>query len=84
MEKLIEEYKPDIFCAGIKEKYAVQKMGVPMKQLHSYDYGGPFAGFVGAINWYREIDRAVNSRIWNLIGAPWEKSSTLHGSFVKK
>ncbi|MDC7227760.1 MAG: nitrogenase molybdenum-iron protein alpha chain [Spirochaetales bacterium] len=84
MEKLIEEYRPSIFCAGIKEKYSVQKMGVPMKQLHSYDYGGPFAGFAGAINWYREIDRAVNSKVWKLIGAPWEKSNTLHGSFVNK
>ena len=46
-EKLIEIYKPDIFCAGIKEKYSVQKMGVPLKQLHSYDYGGPYAGFHG-------------------------------------
>ncbi len=34
MEKLIELYKPDIFCAGIKEKYCVQKMGIPLKQLH--------------------------------------------------
>ena len=84
MDRLIDEYRPDIFCAGIKEKYGVQKMGVPMKQLHSYDYGGPFAGFVGAINWYREIDRSVNSRVWSLIGAPWEKNSTLHGSFVRK
>ena len=48
-EKLIELYKPDIFCAGIKEKYVVQKMGVPCKQLHSYDYGGPYAAFRGAI-----------------------------------
>ena len=84
MEKLIEVYKPSIFCAGIKEKFCVQKMGVPMKQLHSYDYGGPFAGFAGAINWYREIARATNSRVWSLIGAPWEKSNTLHGSFVNK
>ncbi|MDA3927861.1 MAG: nitrogenase component I subunit alpha, partial [Prolixibacteraceae bacterium] len=42
-EKIIEMMKPDIFCAGIKEKYVVQKMGVPLKQLHSYDYGGPYA-----------------------------------------
>ncbi|MFW6244675.1 MAG: nitrogenase component I subunit alpha, partial [Fibrobacterota bacterium] len=48
-DKLIEKYKPDVFCAGIKEKYAIQKMGIPCKQLHSYDYGGPFAGFKGAI-----------------------------------
>ena len=43
-ERLLEIYKPRIFCAGIKEKYAVQKMGIPCKQLHSYDYGGPYAG----------------------------------------
>ena len=46
-ERLLEIYKPDIFCAGIKEKYAVQKMGIPCKQLHSYDYGGPYAGLQG-------------------------------------
>ena len=71
-ERLIELYKPDIFCAGIKEKYVVQKMGVPCKQLHSYDYGGPYAGFKGAANFYREIDRMVNSRVWKTIKAPWQ------------
>ena len=35
-----------------------------MKQLHSYDSGGPYAGFKGAINFYREIDRMVNSQVW--------------------
>ncbi|NTW67543.1 MAG: nitrogenase component I subunit alpha, partial [Nitrospirae bacterium] len=56
-EVLIKKYKPDIFCAGIKEKYVIQKGGVPLKQLHSYDYSGPYAGFKGAVNFYREIDR---------------------------
>ena len=32
-ELMIELFKPDIFCAGIKEKYAVQKSGTPMLQL---------------------------------------------------
>jgi len=72
-EKMIELYKPDVFCAGIKEKYVVQKMGVPCKQLHNYDSGGPYAGFEGAANFYREIDRLVNSRIWKLIAAPWQE-----------
>ncbi|MDP8305292.1 MAG: nitrogenase molybdenum-iron protein alpha chain [Candidatus Chlorobium antarcticum] len=74
-EKLIEIYKPDIFCAGIKEKYVVQKMGVPLKQLHSYDYGGPYTGFEGAINFYRDIDRMVNNPVWKLIKAPWQKTA---------
>ncbi|MEE9904801.1 nitrogenase molybdenum-iron protein alpha chain [Chlorobium sp.] len=79
-EKLIEIYKPDIFCAGIKEKYVVQKMGVPLKQLHSYDYGGPYTGFVGATNFYRDIDRMVNNPVWKLIKAPWEKAGNAEGT----
>ncbi len=71
-EKLIEYYKPDILGAGIKEKYVVQKYGVPLKQLHSYDYGGPYAGFDGAINFYKDIDRMVNTSIWKLIAPPWK------------
>jgi nitrogenase molybdenum-iron protein alpha chain len=84
-EELIRLYKPAVFCAGIKEKYAVQKMGVPCKQLHSYDYGGPYAGFKGAANFYREIDRMVNARIWSLIEAPWqaEHKPTIEATFVR-
>ncbi|HER63506.1 MAG TPA: nitrogenase molybdenum-iron protein alpha chain, partial [Desulfobacteraceae bacterium] len=76
-EKLVELMKPDIFCAGIKEKYSIQKLGVPMKQLHSYDSGGPYAGFQGAINFYREIDRLVNSRVWGYMKAPWQENPQL-------
>ncbi len=75
-ERLLEIYKPAIFCAGVKEKYAVQKMGIPCKQLHSYDYGGPYAGFKGAINFYREIDRMVNMKVWSFVQAPWQQPTT--------
>jgi nitrogenase molybdenum-iron protein alpha chain len=82
MEVLIKEYKPDVFCAGIKEKFCVQKMGVPMKQLHSYDYKGPYAGFKGATNFYEDIASLTNSKVWDLIGAPWEKQKILSASVV--
>lgn len=81
-EKLVELMKPDIFCAGIKEKYSIQKLGIPMKQLHSYDSGGPYAGFKGAINFYEEIDRLVNSKVWGYMKAPWQKNPQLSGTFV--
>jgi nitrogenase molybdenum-iron protein alpha chain len=81
-EKLIEIFKPDIFCAGIKEKYAIQKSGVPMKQLHSYDSGGPYAGFKGAINFYREIDRMVNSKVWKYVKAPWQENPELAATYA--
>jgi nitrogenase molybdenum-iron protein alpha chain len=80
-DTLIELYKPDIFCAGIKEKYVVQKYGVPLKQLHSYDYSGPYAGFKGAINFFYEIDRMVNSKVWGLIPAPWDKEPEVVGAY---
>jgi nitrogenase molybdenum-iron protein alpha chain len=81
-ETLIEMYKPDIFCAGIKEKYAVQKHGIPMKQLHSYDSGGPYAVFKGAINFYEEIDRMLNANIWHYLEAPWQKAPELSGKYA--
>ena len=81
-EQLIEIYKPAIFCAGIKEKYAIQKKGIPMKQLHSYDSGGPYAGFRGAINFYQEIDRMVNSQVWKYIKAPWQESPELAAKYA--
>jgi nitrogenase molybdenum-iron protein alpha chain len=81
-EKMIAIFKPDIFCAGIKEKYVIQKQGIPMKQLHSYDYGGPYAGFKGAINFYREIDRMVNSRVWHYLKAPWQQHPELAAKYA--
>jgi nitrogenase molybdenum-iron protein alpha chain len=81
-EKLIEMFRPDIFCAGIKEKYAIQKSGIPLKQLHSYDYGGPYAGFKGAINFYKDIDRMVNSRVWSFVKAPWQQNPELAATYA--
>lgn len=81
-EKLVELMKPDIFCAGIKEKFSIQKLGVPMKQLHSYDSGGPYAGFKGAVNFYKEIDRLVNSKVWSYMKAPWQENPQLSASYV--
>ncbi len=72
MEKLIELYRPDVIGSGIKDKYVIEKMSVPCKQLHSYDYGGPYAGFKGAINFFKEIDRMTSTRVWKLARAPWQ------------
>ena len=76
LEKLIEAYKPAVVCSGIKDKYIIEKMGVPCKQLHNYDYGGPYAGFRGAVNFYKEIDRMVNANVWRLVAPPWKGQKT--------
>lgn len=84
IEKLIEICKPDIIGSGIKDKFVIEKMGVPCKQLHSYDYGGPYAAFTGAANFYQEIDRMVNTKIWKYVVPPWEKEPQLQASMVNR
>jgi nitrogenase molybdenum-iron protein alpha chain len=73
-DMLLAKYKPAIFCAGIKEKYAIQKSGIPCLQLHSYDYGGPFATFQGAVNFYHTVADLVTSPVWALVTAPWQQT----------
>jgi nitrogenase molybdenum-iron protein alpha chain len=82
MDRLIEKYHPDVFCAGIKEKFCVQKMGVPLKQLHNYDVGGPYAGFKGAINFYRDIEQMVCASIWKEVKAPWESEDYIEAQYA--
>lgn len=78
-EELIKLLKPDIFASGIKDKYIVQKMGIPAKQLHSYDYSGPYAGFNGAVNFARDVAMGFASPTWNFIVPPWKNRPTLKG-----
>jgi nitrogenase molybdenum-iron protein alpha chain len=71
-EFLIKELKPDLFCSGIKDKYWAQKMGVPSRQIHSYDYSGRYTGFSGILNFARDVDMAVNNPSWKLQKTPWK------------
>ncbi len=71
-EKLVEQLKPDLILTGVRDKYIAHKLGVPSRQLHSYDYTGPYAGFNGAMVFAREVANAVTTPAWKLINAPWE------------
>jgi nitrogenase molybdenum-iron protein alpha chain len=79
-EEFMKLLKPDIFFSGIKDKYMVQRAGIPSRQLHSYDYSGPYAGYKGALNFARDITLAVNTPAWDLVQAPWKSEPTLEGS----
>jgi nitrogenase molybdenum-iron protein alpha chain len=72
LEKFIEKLRPDLVGSGIKEKYGTQKMGVPFRQLHSWDYSGPYHGYDGFAVFARDMDLAVNSPVWSLTKAPWK------------
>ena len=77
LERLILDLKPDLVCSGIKDKYVIEKFGVPSKQLHNYDYSGPYAGFRGAVNFARDLNMLINNPAWRLAKNPWKNSSCL-------
>jgi nitrogenase molybdenum-iron protein alpha chain len=71
LEQFVHELKPDLVGSGIKEKYVFQKMGVPFRQMHSWDYSGPYHGYQGFSVFARDVDLAVNSPTWKLVKAPF-------------
>jgi len=73
LEKFVEKVRPDLVGSGIKEKYVFQKMGVPFRQMHSWDYSGPYHGYDGFAIFARDMDMAINSPVWGLTRAPWAK-----------
>ncbi|MBP7489286.1 nitrogenase molybdenum-iron protein alpha chain [Azospira sp. APE16] len=72
-EKFAEKIRPDLVGSGVKEKYIFQKMGIPFRQMHSWDYSGPYHGYDGFAIFARDMDMAINSPVWNMTKAPWKK-----------
>jgi len=67
LEEFTRRLRPDMVGSGIKEKYSYHKMGVPFRQMHSWDYSGPYHGFDGFAVFARDMDMTVNSPTWDLI-----------------
>lgn len=67
LEEFTRRLRPDLVGSGIKEKYSYHKMGVPFRQMHSWDYSGPYHGFDGFPVFARDMDMTVNSPTWGLI-----------------
>ena len=71
LEAFARKLRPDLMGAGVKEKYAFHKMGLPFRQMHSWDYSGPYHGVDGFGVFARDMDIAINNPTWNLFQAPW-------------
>jgi len=75
LEEFTKALKPDLVGSGVKEKYAYHKMGVPFRQMHSWDYSGPYHGFDGFSVFARDMDMTVNSPVWGLVRKPGAASA---------
>jgi nitrogenase molybdenum-iron protein alpha chain len=74
-EEFVKKVKPDLIGSGIKEKYIFQKMGVPFRQMHSWDYSGPYHGYDGFAIFARDMDMTINNPCWKQIKAPWKTAA---------
>ncbi len=74
LEKFIERIRPDLVGSGIKEKYPIQKMGVPFRQVHSWDYSGPYHAYDGFAVFARDMDMAINNPAWGMFKTPWKQA----------
>ena len=73
LEAFVKKLQPDLVASGIKEKYVFQKMGLPYRQMHSWDYSGPYHGFDGFAIFAKDMDLAINAPVWGHSKAPWDK-----------
>ncbi|MDR0882352.1 MAG: nitrogenase component I subunit alpha [Candidatus Adiutrix sp.] len=71
-EQFAKLLRPDIFFSGIKDKYVLQKSGVLSRQLHCYDYSGPYAGFRGAVIFGRDLTMGLYAPAWKMVTPPWK------------
>ncbi len=71
-EEFVKRIRPDLVGSGIKEKYLFQKMGIPFRQMHSWDYSGPYHGYDGFAIFARDMDMTLNNPCWSQLTPPWK------------
>ncbi|MBK1692584.1 nitrogenase molybdenum-iron protein alpha chain [Ectothiorhodospira mobilis] len=76
LEQFVQRVRPDLVGSGIKEKYIFQKMGIPFRQMHSWDYSGPYHGYDGFAIFARDMDMTLNNPCWDQMKAPWKGAAT--------
>ncbi len=74
-EEFVKRIRPDLIASGIKEKYVMTKMGVPFRQMHSYDYSGPYHGYDGFAIFARDMDIAISNPVWSNLVPPWRAAA---------
>ncbi len=75
-EEFVKRVQPDLIGSGIKEKYIFQKMGIPFRQMHSWDYSGPYHGYDGFAIFARDMDMTLNNPCWKQVKVPWKKDES--------
>ncbi len=65
LSKYIVEKKADLFIGGVKERPIAYKMGIGFCD-HNHERKTPLAGYVGMLNFAKEVHQSVSSPVWRL------------------
>lgn len=66
LEKFMQEKGADILVGGVKERPLAYKLGVAFCD-HNHERKHPLGGFIGAINFAKEINTSINSPVWKFV-----------------
>jgi nitrogenase molybdenum-cofactor synthesis protein NifE len=63
LSKYILENNTDLFIGGVKERPIAYKMGIGFCD-HNHERKTPLAGYIGMLNFAKEVCRSVNTPVW--------------------
>jgi nitrogenase molybdenum-cofactor synthesis protein NifE len=63
LSKYILEKNTDLFIGGVKERPIAYKMGIGFCD-HNHERKTPLAGYIGMLNFAKEVCRSVNTPVW--------------------
>ncbi|AGK98251.1 nitrogenase iron-molybdenum cofactor biosynthesis protein NifE [Clostridium pasteurianum] len=66
LEKFILEQGADILVGGVKERPLAYKLGIAFCD-HNHERKHALSGYVGSLNFAKEIDSTINSPVWNYV-----------------
>lgn len=66
LEKFMKEKGADILVGGVKERPLAYKLGIAFCD-HNHERKHPLGGFVGALNFVKEINMSINNNVWNYV-----------------
>ncbi|MDP4146724.1 MAG: nitrogenase iron-molybdenum cofactor biosynthesis protein NifE [Bacillota bacterium] len=66
LEKFMLEKGADVLVGGVKERPLAYKLGVAFCD-HNHERRHPLCGFIGAVNFAKEINLTVNNPVWKYI-----------------
>ena len=66
LEAFMKERSADILVGGVKERPLAYKLGIAFCD-HNHERKHALAGYEGVVNFTKEIDRSINSPVWQYL-----------------